>query len=224
MDAVNASQAIRQPEFQRVTANTHGRLAIPLLSGQAYQWRMQSGTHTIESRSSDRFDKILNPPGEQSELDQANELRKEQIEEGAAPSEFEIPANIPTRRMSPIGSANRALAFRPAGLLPTWARSLLTAEALGVILSWLIKDGSIDDLSLSNLLTLSVVLTQICYGFRPEVILQAKRKTDQPFDQDQGQRLVYERGVFGLAHVTRVASPSLRQSRIGKTCTYLLLR
>jgi integrase len=98
-----------------------------------------------------------------------------------------------------VGSANRAYATRPAGKLPLWARSLLTAEVLGFTLAWLLRGREIEQLPLSDLRTVTFILLQLSYGFKPEVILNTRRGK-QPCDSEaQTLQLVYDCGIFWVA-------------------------
>lgn len=201
-DAINVSQSLRRPEFQRETAEGHGRLATPLFSGKPYSWNESNRTRTsveavreIENLATTPTQKSQDKPGS----NQSSELRKEQVDEGAAPSEFDSLATVPTRRMAPPGSANRAYALRPAGKLPLWARSLLTAEALGCMVAWLLRNSEIEQMPLSDLQTLTVILLQLSYGFKPEVILAAKRSKYQCDSEARTFQLVYNGGIFWIA-------------------------
>jgi integrase len=199
VDAISASQSLRRPEFQRETAEGHGRLATPLFSGKPYSWNEANRTRISaeaarETRNLDATptQKLQDEPG----ADPSSELRKEQVDEGAAPSEFDPLTNLPTQRLAPVGSANRAYATRPAGKLPLWARSLLTAEALGFTLAWLLRGREVEQMPASDLQTLTFILLQVSYGFKPEVILKAKRGKQPGDSEAQTLQLVYDHGTF----------------------------
>lgn len=162
-------------KYAHSTAKNHFRYAAWLLSGRTYPWKGTSphaGIRTHGGRGT-----RARSPYAGTETDRWSKQRREQIEEGAAPSEFDLPVDTPTRRSAPRGTANRSLATRPAGKLPSWAQRYLTAETLGFVIAWLAGDHDITKPQPLRRAALAFTLTQLSYGFNAKLLFGANIST-----------------------------------------------
>lgn len=100
---------------------------------------------------------------------------RQQIREGAAPAEFEAAAEqLPRERQAVEGSAANSFALQPPNQTPSWAKSRLTAEILGVTLSWLESRARVSPENRFRQSILTFVKLQIFYGFSASTLLDAR--------------------------------------------------
>lgn len=134
---------------------------------------------------------------------------RQQIREGAAPAEFEAAAEqLPRERQAVEGSAANSFALQPPNQTPSWAKSRLTAEMLGVTLSWLESRARVSPEDRFRRSILTFVKLQIFYGFSASTLLDARvsakwtarqntvGKKDEKGKSSPEPIVLYKNGVF----------------------------
>lgn len=134
---------------------------------------------------------------------------RQQIREGAAPAEFEAAAEqLPRKRQAVEGSAANSFALQPPNQMPSWAKSRLTAEILGVTLSWLESRARVSPENRFRRSILTFVKLQIFYGFSASTLLDARfsakwtarqntvGKKDEKGKSSPEPIVLYKNGVF----------------------------
>ena len=72
------------------------------------------------------------------------------------------------------GLSERARLLVPLGRIPRWHSNVLTQEALGAILAYIINQTSIEDMDAYQLGILCFVMTQIHFGFSGDRLSEAE--------------------------------------------------
>ena len=133
---------------------------------------------------------------------------QQQIEEGAAPAEFDAASELPRERLAVEGSAANSFALQPPNQTPSWAKSRLTAEILGVIISWLESRARLSPENRFRQSILNFVRLQILYGFSVSTLLDARfsakwtaRKSTGGNKGKKGKSksepiILYKKGIF----------------------------
>lgn len=133
---------------------------------------------------------------------------QQQIEEGAAPAEFEAASELPRERLAVEGSAANSFALQPPNQTPSWAKSRLTAEILGVVLSWLESRARLSPENRFRQSILNFARLQILYGFSVSTLLDARfsakwtaRKSTSGNKGKKGKSksepiILYKNGIF----------------------------
>ncbi len=203
------SRSYVQKELSWSTAKHRRRVSIRLLQGKRYRYRRTGKRNKGDSDGSDSsFD--LEGVGQ----DQWTDQKQEQIDEAASPDEFEPPEDVPTERASPPGSANNAHGLYPAGETPSWARSRMTAETLGVTLAWLKQRAKQNPNDLRLRLIHTFVYLQVAYGFKTKDLLDARHggeasgKSKGREKKGKSQSIVFDNDSFHISPHRQDAKPS----------------
>jgi hypothetical protein len=208
-DAFNRSY-VRQ-ELSWSTARQQRRISTRLLQGKPYRYRNTGKRGGGGAPGED--DPPLDLEG--VEQDQWADQKREQTDEGASPDEFELPGDTPTERTSPPGGVNNTHGLYPAGETPSWARSRLTAEGLGMTLAWLRQRAKQDPDNLRLQLIYAFVYLQVTYGFRTKDLLDARHGDKLKGRHRQPKRLpiLFADGILHISPRRQDAKPSFGAPR-----------
>jgi integrase len=147
-------------------------ISIYLTRGESYPWNSRQHTPLLSSKT-----KLKNEEEPQLEVFEASETWEDeiglQIEEGA-PLEDLFDRTEPTKENSPLESSAGSKAFRAIHSQPSWGRTQMTAEIIGLIWNTLIQNF-VKDKKNAQAVQLYVLFSLIVFfGFEPRNLLRAK--------------------------------------------------